>query len=317
MSDAYERTAGTADGQKQNNIDRWGNLTPATMEKGAVQTIEHMKIYRKNPRIVNFETVMTGNVAGMLNTRMRPEEVDIIKNKFSDEQRAELESVIDTIKVKFDKIPDTKGKRGRGDSYWQVESASLPFKSFHDLIGSDDDTRAQIQYKEYVTFVPTDSEPDTIIKEAELFYSSLLEAYDSIRKLAGESGFDIPIKFADSVSVLLNAIDSAVVYVQSPEQGQLVQAEITRVMVKHSVVLGARRGRPKSGFDMMIGKENFSYREILAKLIAKYMAKIFEKGEKLENLAPAQLSKKIIDWAEQLRQLTPEQIVSIIRKGHY
>ncbi len=298
--------------ERQYTIESRGGLSPASIKPAADMTLQHIQHFYKAGEKTNsdkFYRVMAADVSGCLETRLSQEQVNEILSKFSEMQLRQFEKITETTKKMFREKLGLKGEKGNGESFWQVSNPHLQDTSYPRTIHGPRGEQARVQYKEYATFVPTNDEPNELLSETIKFYDALLRAQTRVEELANSLGVDIKMKFADDLKVLLGNTDSVVVYVPDPEVGKQVQAIIKAEMDKQGVVLGSRKGRSPSGFDMILNGEEISHRRLTGRAIAKVMTEDYAGPRKLSKYDGTKLAEKIIERAEQAGRLTPEQML--------
>ena len=301
--------------ERQHRIEARGGLTPDSIKPVTDMTLQHIKHFYGRPSNANskqFNQIMTGDVAGALESRMSQEQVTEITSKFTEAQLKLFERTISVSRQMYQEKLGLNGEKGNGESFWQVSNNRLPNANYPvSLIGPNNE-QVRVQFKEYITFVPTNDEPNELLVEAIKFYDALLWAHTKVQELAKALNINITMKFADDLSVLLGNADSVVLYVPNPEVGKQAQALIKTEMEKQGVKLGSRKGRSTSGFDMIIDDKEISHRQLTAKAIAKVMTEDYTGSRKLANYDSKKLAESIIERSEQAGKLTPEQMLKAI-----
>jgi hypothetical protein len=300
---------------KENLIATRGGLSVESMRPAVDLMLQHMQRFMEIPKgskwSTTFNKVMTGNVANTLESRMPGEQAAEIVSNFTKPQLALFSKIIDMTKMML------KGKYGlngrkNGESFWEISNPQLPDVTYPKTMKGPHNENVEVQFKEYVTFVPTTNDPYEILSEANKFYEALLRAQEKTQELAKSRNVDIKMKFMDDLYALLRLIDSAIVYVPDPETGAAALDAIKEEMDKQGVLLGARRGRATHGFDMKIDGVGFSHRLLISKAIARTMTKDYEGPRALASYDAEKLAKTIIERAESAGRLTPEQILEAI-----
>ncbi len=301
--------------ERQHRIEARGGLTPESIKSVADMTLQHIKHFygrTGNTDSKQFNTIMAGDVAGALESRMSQEQVAEITSKFTAAQLKLFEKTIGVSRQMYREMLGLNGEKGNGESFWQVNNKNLPSANYPTSLIGPNNEQVRVQFKEYITFVPANDEPNELLSEAIQFYDALLRAHTKVQELAKSLNVDIKMKFADDLSVLLGNTDSVVLYVPSSEVGKQVQAIIKAEMEKQGVKLGSRKGRSASGFDMIIDGKEISHRQLTGKAISKVMTEDYSGGRKLANYDSKKLAESIIERSEQAGRLTPEQMLRAI-----
>jgi len=301
--------------ERQNRIETRGGLSLESIKPVAEMTLQHIEHFYKhtgNTDSKNFNKIMTADVAGALESRMPQEEVAEITSQFTGPQLKLFQGIIKISKLMYTEKLGLNGEKGNGESFWEVSNKNLPSAYYPVALTGPNNEQARIQFKEYVTFVPTTNEPNELLSEAIKFYDSLLRAYAKVHELAKSLNVNIKMKFADDLNVLLRNIDSVVLYVPNSEVGRQVQAIIRIEMEHNGIKLGSRKGRSASGFDMIINGQEASHRQLTSRAIAKVMKEDYMTSRKLKNYNSNRLAESIIERSEQAGRLTPEQMLRAI-----
>lgn len=220
-------------------------------------------------------------------------------SKMSDDELYKHIKQLEALLEQKVKLIETQIKSSGGDvfdsgGFVNIHSGVKTAKPREQLLGH------KITFKEYFTLVPLNKGPEKAIGEYGTFIERLVELFRYTRGLSIKYYDDVSFKFPAIPENLISHPDTLVVYYKTKGLGAIIREIVRDVMGPAGIVMGRRKDRVKSGFDVhsIETGEAFSHSELVSRVVARYFIRTM-------------LHRKYQINAEELSRWLESQIIAV------